>query len=685
MSINNQKKHLEDLANITLSETDKDGITNNSVNSEQIDLDMHNSIKINNKQKEKKNYPKKNYLNDSLNSESYKQPKNDLSYEIIKKYEKKLNELNDENEKILNELKKAKRGKSEAEQELQEAIYEKEKLERKHEMELNRLKEKNTYLEDQNNQLSTENDLFKKKLDENSPKILEYQTILEKCKRLEKENKNLAENNNILKEQFNEGKNRKMDAEQNCDNLKLENMILKQNNENLKKNIVENDVKIKSQEEKIAELENDLRDMNKRNQNYIDKLTEKNMSLDNTYKDKVTKELNEMKNRYENDIYMLKKQYEDLSEKKTSYLKEERDEYRSKYNKCESILKEKEESLNIIQNDLRDLISKTNAEISHLKLQLNIKTEELTSKTAIYEEQISSLNFYKNDNDALKEKNDLLRSELIKLDAENKTKLAQCTIELRSVKEKLKLYEDAENKLDNLINLAPGENGDNELVEIIRDTPSTNKRRINQNLTLATKVKMLSDENEKLRIINDQMNNNLQEMSDQCKIYKGIIDNVKQPNSYLITNLKDRETEIYRLKQEILDKEQENNKLREECKTYIENINKMRGDMQKMIDNRKKIDDLQSMLTNFIKKEKSGKNNFNDIDNMNNYVNSFNKNLTGTNFSLNHYSTQQGFYNTASSGFRQQKPERDIEANSTNKKMNSPNWYNKLKKNNKNH
>lgn len=250
-------------------------------------------------------------------------------------------------------------------------------------------------------------------------------------------------------------------------------------------------------------------------------------------------------------------------------------------------MKEKEESLNIIQNDLRDLISKSNAEISHLKLQLNIKTEELNSKTAIYEEQISSLNFFKNDNEALKEKNDLLKSELIKLDAENKTKLAQCTIELRSVKEKLKLYEDAENKLDNLINLAPGENGENELVQIIKDTPSTNGRRINQNLTLATKVKMLSEENEKLRLINDQMNNNLQEMSDQCKIYKGIIDNVKQPNSYLISNLKDKETEIYKLKQEIFDKEQENTKLREECKMHIETVNKIKTDMQKMIDNRK--------------------------------------------------------------------------------------------------
>ena len=462
-------------------------------------------------------------------------------------------------------------------------------------------------------------------------------------------------------------------------------MLLNQNNNNLKKQMIETEIKMKSQEEKITELETDLREMNKRNQNYIDKLTEKNLSLDNTYKDKVNKELNDMRNRYENDIFMLKKQYDDLTEQKTSYLKEEREEYRSKYNKCELMLKEKEETLNIVQTQLRDVISKTNSEVSNLRLQLNIKTEELNSKTAIYEEQISSLEIFKKENEALKEKNDLLRSEIIKLDAENKTKLSQYMIELRTAKEKLKLYEDAENKLDNLINLSPGEDGDNELIEIIKDTPSTNKRRINQNLTLATKVKMLNDENEKLRIINDQMNNKLQEMSDQCNIYKGIIDNVKQPNSYLITKIKDSETEIYRLKQDILNKEQENNKLNEECKSHVETINKMQNDMQKMMDNRKKIDELQIMLSNFIKKEKSGKNNYNDVDYMNSYVNNFNNNLNGTNFSLNHYSTQQGFYNSSNSGFIQQKPERDVEAKNIKLKVSPPDWYMKLKKNEKKH
>ena len=683
MSFNNKNKDLNDLAKITVSESEKDEILN-SLNSEQINNELHNSsnIKFNSNKKPK---AKKNYLDDSLNFENLRKPKKGINYELIRKYEKEVEELNENNDKINDELKKVKREKYEKEQELNDAIYEKEKLERKHESEIKRLQENNNYLEDKNNKLSNENEILKRKSNENSKKIDEYDNTIDKCKKLERENRKLREDNNTLKEQFNEGKNRKIEAEKNYEEMKLENMILKQNNENLKKNLIESETKIKNQEEKISELENDLRDMNKRNQNYIEKLTDKNLSLDNTYKDKITKELNEMRNRYESDIFMLKKQYDDLSEKKTSYLKEERDEYRSKYNQCESMLKEKDESLNITQNQLRDLITKTNAEISHLKLQLNIKTEELNSKSAIYEEQISSLNFFKNDNEALKEKNDLLRREMIKLDADNKTKIAQYSIELTSLKEKIKLYEDAENKLDNLINLAPGENDDNELVEIIKDTPSSNKRRINQNLTLATKVKMLSEENEKLRLVIDKMNNDLQEMTDQCKIYKGVIDNVKQPNSYLITNLKDRETEIYKLKQEILDKEQENNRLREENKTHIETINKIKTDMQKVMDNRKKIDDLQSMLTNFIQKEKAGKNNYNDINNMNNYVNSFNNNLSGTGLSLNNFSTQQKFYNTASSGFRQQKPERDIEAMSSNKKVSPPRYYKNLKKNEKKH
>ena len=54
MSNNNPKKYLQDLADISISETDKDGIAS-SVHLEQTDSDIQNSININRKPKEKKN------------------------------------------------------------------------------------------------------------------------------------------------------------------------------------------------------------------------------------------------------------------------------------------------------------------------------------------------------------------------------------------------------------------------------------------------------------------------------------------------------------------------------------------------------------------------------------------------------------------------------------------------------
>ena len=162
---------------------------------------------------------------------------------------------------------------------------------------------------------------MKKKLDEYSPKIYLYDNINEKYKKLMNEHKNLLNTNNTLNELFNENKNRKNEIDIDYQNLKLENQVLKQNNEILSKNLSVSENKIKDKENKIKELENEIRDIRKVNQNYIEKLTDKNLNIDNTYKDKVNKELNDMGNKYETDIYNLRKQYDDLSEKKNSIFK----------------------------------------------------------------------------------------------------------------------------------------------------------------------------------------------------------------------------------------------------------------------------------------------------------------------------------------------------------------------------
>jgi chromosome segregation ATPase len=243
-----------------------------------------------------------------------------------------------------------------------------------------------------------------------------------------------------------------------------------------------------------------------------------------------------------------------------------------------------------------------------------------------------------------------------------------------------------EDQLDNVINGSPdvGENDNQEIMHVIKDIPTSNKRRINQCLNLANKVKELSVENEKLRLINDKINNELREANDHCNLYKGVADQVKQPTSILITNLQQKEMEIYKLKQENKDLELEKNQLKSQCESLQETIDKMKNEIQTLVNNRKKIDDLQMILNSYIRDEKKGLNNYNDIENLNTHLSNFNSNF---NNSLNKYSTQQDFYKSNNNKFnfsntqynydKPMIPERDVNSGMVTQ---TPYWLKKLKK-----
>lgn len=628
--------------------------------------------------------PKKKF-EDGSNSESTfleKNNKSDSNRLLLKKYQSEVERLTNKIDDLKKKLFEEKKLKLDLQEELNYVKLEKEKLSKINNIEIEKTQERNISLEEQNKKLIIKNEDLQKKLDEYSPKIWQYDQVNEKYKKLVEEHRSLLTTNQTLNELLNENKIKREDIDSDYQKIKLENKALSQNNESLKKDLEVNKNKVIDQDEKIKDLENEIRDMRKMNQNYIEKLTDKNLNIDNTYKDKLNKDLENMRKNYETDLSNLRKQYDDLTEKKTSYLKEERDEYKAKCNKYEKMIKEKDESLNLVKNELFKINTNTKEQMSSLKLQLNAKIEELNSLKLIYDDKLSGLKIIKNDNEALKEKNDLLRNEMIKNQSDYKAELAEYKAQISVLSEKLKSYDRMEDQLDNVINGSPdvGENDNQEIMHVIKDIPTSNKRRINQCLNLANKVKELSVENEKLRLINDKINNELREANDHCNLYKGVADQVKQPTSILITNLQQKEMEIYKLKQENKDLELEKNQLKSQCESLQETIDKMKNEIQTLVNNRKKIDDLQMILNSYIRDEKKGLNNYNDIENLNTHLSNFNN-------SLNKYSTQQDFYksnnnkfnfsNTQYSYDKPMIPERDVNSGMVTQ---TPDWYIKLKK-----
>ena len=676
-------------AKIPISESEDDKTQyNQEPNYNQNQINKHLIYK---KGAKKLSIPKKKFEDGSISESTFleKNNKSDSNRLLLKKYQSEVERLTNKIDDLKKKLFEEKKLKLDLQEELNYVKLEKEKLSKINNIEIEKTQERNISLEEQNKKLIIKNEDLQKKLDEYSPKIWQYDQVNEKYKKLVEEHRSLLTTNQTLNELLNENKIKREDIDSDYQKIKLENKALSQNNESLKKDLEVNKNKVIDQDEKIKDLENEIRDMRKMNQNYIEKLTDKNLNIDNTYKDKLNKDLENMRKNYETDLSNLRKQYDDLTEKKTSYLKEERDEYKAKCNKYEKMIKEKDESLNLVKNELFKINTNTKEQMSSLKLQLNAKIEELNSLKLIYDDKLSGLKIIKNDNEALKEKNDLLRNEMIKNQSDYKAELAEYKAQISVLSEKLKSYDRMEDQLDNVINGSPdvGENDNQEIMHVIKDIPTSNKRRINQCLNLANKVKELSVENEKLRLINDKINNELREANDHCNLYKGVADQVKQPTSILITNLQEKEMEIYKLKQENKDLELEKNQLKSQCESLQETIDKMKNEIQTLVNNRKKIDDLQMILNSYIRDEKKGLNNYNDIENLNTHLSNFNSNF---NNSLNKYSTQQDFYKSNNNKFnfsntqynydKPMIPERDVNSGMVTQ---TPDWLKKLKKKNR--
>ena len=600
----------------------------------------------------------KQSLNDSNYSNGTKMTTNKNKYDL--EYQKVV----DENADLKKQLYQLRGDNINLQEENSVLRLEKEKISKIKENDIALLNEKIVTLEQQNKKLAAINETNSKKIEEFSPKVWKYDELNEKYKKLSKDNEDLFNNNSTLNTIISDMKKTVTDKNSKNEALMVENESLKQDKVYLTKNNMINEEKIHSQADKIKSLEEEIKEIRKLNQSYIEKLTSKTLSMDDAYKNKINSEITQIKSKYEKDIQEMKKQYDDIIEKKTSYLQEERDEYKEKCNKYEKVIKEKEDSINLVHGELRNLNTKSNEELSYLKLQLSIKIEELNTRNSQLEESNALKALLKNENDAIKEKNDLIRSELIKKESEMRNEISEYKAKKKKKKEKIMSYENIENELDKAICDNPNENA--EITNIIKDIPTSSKRRINQCLQLANKVKLLTIENEKLKDSNEKMVNTLTVMQDQIVIFKNVAEKVKQPYAYLIKNLQDSEWEIYNLKAENEKKDQTINRLTKENELYEEKVNNLGNDLKTVVSNRQKLDELENVITSFIQNENCNSLNYNSGSLLNN------SNTNYANLGNSLYSTQQ---------MNVMQPERDtssmmMNTNSSSTKI--PSWYLKL-------
>lgn len=580
-------------------------IENNKIKVNKENLKRNELQKENEKEKGKvgKNQNKTNQINSFVNKKENerthfkKEQKNDYYFNKIKELEEKLNK----EVQISNQLSSSLQSEKD-ENKIKSIEIEKLKVLLNTTTNESRLKEEIIQKHERLvNGINLDEEL--RKIGERNEKINKLNSI---CDSFEKEitqmRKEIEEKtcriNDIQKE--NEELKRKFDVKSyEIDNLIKDKLYL------LKEKDM-NEEKSKLLKGKIINLEEEIVELRKSNQKYIEKISDKTHVIENEYQNKLNNELKDIKERQKDDVDNIKRLYEDVISTKIKYLEEERTDLKARIALLESKLNDKVEEIDMQNNEFRLYKTKSNEEIYEFKIKLKLKEEDYNRLYHLYTELESMIDKNKAEKEMLLQKNDILKKELFNKEIHYKEELSGLKSEITILKDTKASYDRMEDELDKVILDSTINENDNlydeDIMGMIKTIPSLSKRRINQCLVLAQKVKQENLKNLKLSSEISKKEEEIINLNKEKEAMKKVIDNINQPSFYLIRRIEEIEYELMKTKENLIVKEKEVKIISDENIIMNRKIENLLGDLKNVVNNRKKIDDVEELILNLVNK-----------------------------------------------------------------------------------
>ena len=148
------------------------------------------------------------------------------------------------------------------------------------------------------------------------------------------------------------------------------------------------------------------------------------------------------------DLEMMKNNLIDVYKTKTDHLTERRDELESRTMKLEKQLADRSHAYEELLNEFRQMQQVTDQEIGHLRVSSRAKDEEVQRVTHLYEDNLIHVKETKMENESLKAKIPVLKSEYYKLESCTRQGNSEIKAELAVARERLGNYELIEKELD---------------------------------------------------------------------------------------------------------------------------------------------------------------------------------------------------------------------------------------------
>ena len=180
----------------------------------------------------------------------------------------------------------------------------------------------------------------------------------------------------------------------------------------------------------------------------MDRVLSANDDVKSKFETQYSKEIQELKDRQTKELQHAKQNLVDVYERKVEYLTERKDEQERRISKLESDLREKSKNYDNLIFEFRSFQKSGDDELGQLKLDVRSKQDAVTRIQHLYEDNMILVKETKLENEALRSKLDVLKSEYYKLESSARQGNADIKAELAVTRERLANYEMIEKELD---------------------------------------------------------------------------------------------------------------------------------------------------------------------------------------------------------------------------------------------
>ncbi|EGR29131.1 progesterone immunomodulatory binding factor 1, putative [Ichthyophthirius multifiliis] len=396
-----------------------------------------------------------------------------------------------------------------------------------------------------------------------------------------------------------DGKNLLSDVYKVTDDLRRKNELLIQDKDYLTKENIQLIEKNKRCEDRIDRLQKEYQEAKDQAAEYLFQLLNHRNTANVDFEKRIHKEIGELRERHAFELESTKNNLIDIYEKQLRFLKDTKEELEIKCESLQGQLREKQSSYESILIENRVLQKRVEADLGEIRIQLRLKSEEYERISNLYEENLAGMKALKLENEMLREKTNVLRAEYYKAENSAKENQAQIKAELAVCKEQLRNYESIEKEIDEAVMGLGSSNPydeENVYIQTLNSAPTSNKRRIKQAISLAQRLQSKQKENEGLIKQIKCLKDDLEKTQDELRVAKDLIDRSSQPYSFVISQIEEKEKEIFSYKQALKKSDQDYQNIKEEYNLLKEQYYRVEGDVKKLLIRRENIQNIQSLL-----------------------------------------------------------------------------------------